>query len=60
MMPVKKTRFSVTLTPYHVRRLNILVKKGIDIDHQSAIREALKRYYEYHGIYLTDEEDDSS
>ena len=58
-MSVKKTRFSVTLTPYHVRRLNILVEKGIDIDPQAAIREALKRYFEYHGIHLTDEEDTS-
>jgi len=56
LMSAKKRRFSVTLTPPFVDRLDRLVKEGIDLDHASAIRSALKMYFEYHGIPLTLEE----
>ncbi|MBA7636004.1 hypothetical protein ES703_43617 [subsurface metagenome] len=49
-MSVGKRRFSVTLTLVHVTRLDRLVKEGIDMDHQSAIRNALRMYFEYHGM----------
>lgn len=55
-MSAHKRRFSVTLTPPYIDRLDRLVRKGIDMNHQDAIRAALRRYFEYHGIPLTLEE----
>ncbi len=45
-----KRRFSVTLTNTYIVALNRLVEEGLYIDHQDAIRDALRRLYEYHGI----------
>ena len=52
-MSVKKTRFSVTLTTPYVDRLDSIVKEGIDLDHASAIRTALRMYFEHLGMHLT-------
>jgi len=59
-MSVHKKRFSVTLTTPFLERLDRLVKEGINIDPQAAIREALKRYFEYHGMPITVEEVEAS
>jgi Arc/MetJ-type ribon-helix-helix transcriptional regulator len=45
-----KKRFSVTLTTAYAKALNRLVDEGIYIDHQDAIRDALRRLFEYHGL----------
>ena len=45
-----KRRFSVTLTAAYIGALDRLVEEGLYIDHQDAIRDALRRLYEYHGI----------
>ena len=45
-----KRRFSVTLTTAYVRALDRLVEEGLYIDHQDAIRDALRRLFEYHGL----------
>ena len=46
----EKKRFSVTLTTAYVRALDQLVEVGIYMDHQDAIRDALRRLFQYHGI----------
>jgi len=51
-MSVSKRRFSVTLTEPYADRLDRLVEKGINMDHQNAIRAALRLYFEYHGMPL--------
>jgi len=55
-MSVRKRRFSVTLTGPYIDRLDRLVEDGIDLDHQDAIRNALRQYFQYYGIPLTLEE----
>jgi len=45
-----KTRFGVTLTRPYLKALNCLVNKGIYMDHQDGIRDALRRLFQYHGI----------
>jgi Arc/MetJ-type ribon-helix-helix transcriptional regulator len=40
----------VTLTAAYIGALDRLVEEGLYIDHQDAIRDALRRLYEYHGI----------
>ena len=45
-----KKRFSVTLTGPYIDALNRLVEEGLYIDHQDAIRDALRRLFHYHGI----------
>ena len=45
-----KRRFSVTLTKTYIVALNRLVEEGLYIDHQDAIRDALRRLFQYHGI----------
>lgn len=45
-----KRRFSVTLTGPYIEALNRLVKEGFYLDHQDAIRDALRRLFQYHGI----------
>ena len=45
-----KKRFSVTLTTAYSKALNRLVEEGLYIDHQDAIRDALRRLFEYHGL----------
>lgn len=45
-----KKRFSVTLTAAYVGALDRLVEVGVYLDHQDAIRDALRRLFQYHGI----------
>lgn len=45
-----KKRFSVTLTGPYIEALDRLVKDGLYMDHQAAIREALRQLFQYHGI----------
>ena len=45
-----KRRFSVTLTPIFVEALDRLVKKGLYLDNQDAIRDALRRLFRFHGF----------
>ena len=46
----EKRRFSVTLTEPYIAALNRLVDEGLYMDHQDAIRDALRRLFEYHGL----------
>ena len=52
-MSASKRRISVTLTSPYLDRLDHLVKDGVDIDQPSAIRSALRMYFEHHRIPLT-------
>jgi len=45
-----KKRFGVTLTGPFLEALNHLVEEGIYKDHQSGIRDALRRLFYFHGI----------
>ena len=45
-----KKRFSVTLTTAYVEALDRLVEVGIYLDHQDAIRDALRQLFQYHRI----------
>jgi len=46
-----KRRFSVTLTEPYIERLDRLVHaNAIYLDHQDAIRDALRRLFKYHGM----------
>lgn len=45
-----KRRFSLTLTKPYIEALNRLVEEGIYIDHQDAIRHALRRLFQFHGM----------
>jgi len=49
-MAVKKKRYSVTLTELYIVRLNSLVEEGVYLDHQDAIRSALRRLFQFHGM----------
>ncbi|MBA7643600.1 hypothetical protein ES703_51331 [subsurface metagenome] len=50
IMEKKKQRFSVTLTGAYIDRLNLLVEKGLYLDHQDAVRDALRRLFQHHGM----------
>ena len=45
-----KKRYSVTLTNAYIGALDGLIEVGIYMDHQDAIRDALRRLFQYHGI----------
>ena len=45
-----KRRFSVTLTGPYIEALDRLVEEGLYIDHQDAIRDALRRLFTHQGI----------
>ncbi len=45
-----KRRYSVTLTTAYVEALDQLVKVGIYLDYQDAIRDGLRRLFQYHGM----------
>lgn len=45
-----KKRFSVTLTTAYVEALDRLVGVGVYLDHQDAIRDALRRLFQFHGL----------
>jgi len=46
----EKRRFSVTLTKPYAEALDRLVEEGLYLDHQDAIRDALRRLFQYHGM----------
>lgn len=46
----EKRRFSVTLTPIYIRALDAVVDEGHYMDHQDAIRHALRHLFQHHGI----------
>lgn len=48
----KRTRYSVTLTPAFMDGLKELVERGLYMDEQDAIRQALKALFEKHGIKI--------
>jgi len=50
MDKVAKRRFSLTLTKVYVEALDQLVEEGIYLEHQVAIRGALRRLFRYHKI----------
>jgi len=45
-----KTRFSVILTGPFLEALDLLIEEGIYKDHQSGIRDALRRLFRLYGI----------
>ncbi len=45
-----KTRFSVTLTSIYAEALDRVVDEGLYLDPQGAIRAALMRLFQFHGI----------
>ncbi|MCW4050397.1 MAG: ribbon-helix-helix domain-containing protein [Candidatus Bathyarchaeota archaeon] len=49
-MTANKKRYSVTLTELYIKRLDRLIEQGIYLDHQTAIREALRRLFIFHGM----------
>lgn len=55
-MSVSKRRFSVTFTTAYISRLKRLVAEGLYIDDQDAIRHAMRRLFDHHGIPLMPEE----
>jgi len=55
-MSAQKRRFSVTFTSPYIRRLKGLVKEGLYIDDQDAIRHAMRRLFEYHNVPIMPEE----
>ncbi|GAG66566.1 unnamed protein product [marine sediment metagenome] len=50
MDKVAKRRFSLTLTKTYEKALDQLVEKEIYLEHQVAIRDALRRLFRYHKI----------
>ena len=47
---MEKRRYSLTLTKAYVEALDQLVERGIYLEHQVAIRGALRRLFRYHRI----------
>ena len=47
---VTKKRIGLLLTGPYLEALEQLVEKGIYLEHQVAIRDALRRLFEFHGI----------
>ena len=47
---VFKKRIGLLLTKVYVDALDQLVERGIYLEHQVAIRSALRRLFQYHGI----------
>ncbi len=50
MQKKAKRRISLTLTKSYVEALDQLVDEGIYLEHQVAIRSALRRLFRHHGI----------
>jgi len=52
-----RTRIGLTLTQVYIDTLDQLVEMGLYIDHQAAIRDALRRLFQFHGLEpFTDKE----
>lgn len=47
---VVKKRVSVTLTSVFVKALDQLVEKGVYLEYQGVIRDAMRRLFQFHGI----------
>ena len=47
---IAKRRISLTLTRSYLKGLDQLVERGIYLEHQVAIRGALRRLFRYHRI----------
>ena len=47
---VSKKRIGLLLTGPYLDALEQLVEKGIYLEHQVAIRDALRRLFQFHGI----------
>lgn len=45
-----RIRIGLTLTKVYVNALDQLVNEGIYLEHQVAIRDALRRLFRHHGI----------
>jgi len=45
-----KRRITLTLTRVYVEALDYLVDEGIYLEYQAAIRDALRRLFQYHGM----------
>ena len=50
MLSLEKRRYSLTITNIYVEALEQLVERGIYLEHQVAIRDALRRLFRYHKI----------
>jgi len=46
----EKKRYSLTVTNVYVEALDQLVDEGIYLEHQVAIRDAMRRLFRYHKI----------
>ena len=46
----EKKRYSLTVTNVYVEALDQLVDEGIYLEHQVAIRDAMRRLFRYHRI----------
>ena len=55
-MSKKRKRIALTLTLVYIDRLARLVSMGFYMERQAAIRQALRRLFEHHGVPLTLEE----
>jgi len=55
-MSERKRRFSVTFTGPYIDALDLLVKTGLYINHQAAIRAGVRLVLKEHKIPLTPEE----
>ena len=49
-MAANKKRYSVTLTEIYIARMDRLVEEGVYLDHQDAIRVALRSLFQHHGM----------
>ena len=49
-MAVRRNRVSMTLTTPYLEALDRLVKKGLYLEKQEAIRDALRIFFEIRGI----------
>ena len=47
---VERKRFSVTLSPFYLDRIDHLVEKGIFSYRQNAIRAAVRNLFQFHGM----------
>ncbi len=50
MSKIVKRRYSLTLTEPFIEALDNLVERGLYLEHQVAIRGALRRLFRYHKI----------
>ena len=51
-MSMERKKVSLTLTTRYIERLDHLVKEGLYMERQAAIREGLRLLFELHGVPL--------